>query len=118
MPEKMIAFCGIVCTDCRVLRASQADDTQLKKKVARAWSTKKETLRPDDIECDGCLPTGQRLFKFCGACDVRRCGQERGLGNCAYCSEFPCEKLTGLWKHLRLTGLRATLQEIRDGVGA
>jgi hypothetical protein len=102
MPEKMIAFCGIVCTDCRAFRASQANDAQLKKKVARAWSTKQEMLRPEDIDCDGCLAPGQRLFRFCRTCDVRRCGQERGIENCAYCSEFPCEKLTHLWKHLRL----------------
>jgi hypothetical protein len=117
MQGKMVAFCGIVCTDCRVFRAAQTNDTELKKTVAKAWSTKKDILRPEDIDCDGCLPTGQRLFKFCGTCEVRRCGQEKGVENCACCPEFPCEKLIGLWKHFRLNAPRATLEEIKGKLG-
>jgi len=113
MPEKMVAFCGIECTDCRAFIATERNDRKLKGKVARAWSTEKETLRPEDINCDGCLATGQRLFKFCGVCQVRRCGHEKGVENCAYCVEFPCEKLTGFWKSFRLTKPKATLEEIR-----
>jgi hypothetical protein len=118
MQDKMVAFCGIVCSDCRAFIATQANDGELRKKVAKTWSTKKDVLRPEDIDCDGCLPAGQRLFKFCGICDVRRCGQEKGVDNCAHCPEFPCERLTGLWKHFRLTAPRATLEEIKGKPGA
>ena len=113
MKEKMVAFCGIVCDDCRALIATQRSDTELKKEVAKAWSTKKETLKPEDINCDGCLATGQRLFKFCGVCGVRRCGYEKGVENCAHCREFPCGKLTGLWKSFSITEAKATLEGIR-----
>jgi hypothetical protein len=116
--KKMIAFCGIVCTDCRTFIATQTNDSKLKKKVAKAWSTKKETLKPEDIDCDGCLPAGQRLFKFCEICEVRRCGLEKGVVNCADCREFPCAKLTGLWIRFRLTEPKTTLEGIRKKLQA
>ena len=118
MPEKMIAFCGIVCTDCRAFIATQRNDRKLKEEVAKAWSTEKETLKPQDANCDGCLATGKRLCKFCGTCTVRRCGSEKGVDNCAYCREFPCEKLTRLWKWMRSAKPKATLEEIREKLRA
>ena len=118
MSEKMIAYCGITCSDCRAFIATQRNDPELKKKVAKAWSTKKETLKPEDINCDGCLATGNRLFKFCGVCEVRRCGYEKGVENCAHCREFPCERLSGLWKRFRLTAPKATLEAIKKKPGA
>jgi hypothetical protein len=111
--EKMVAYCGIVCNDCRAFIATQKNDTELKKEVAKKWSTEKEPLKPEDIDCGGCLATRQRLFKFCGTCAVRRCGHEKGVENCAYCREFPCEKLTGLWKWMRSAKPKATLEGIR-----
>jgi len=116
--EKMIAFCGITCSDCRALIATQRNDTELKKEVAKAWSTKEETLKPEDINCDGCLATGQRLFKFCEVCEVRRCGYGKRVENCAYCREFPCEKLTGLGKSFSITEAKATLEGIREKLQA
>ncbi len=118
MAEKMIAYCGIVCTDCRAFIATQRNDKELKKEVAKAWSTEKEPLKPEDINCDGCLGTGKRLFKFCGVCRVRLCGHEKGVKNCAHCREFPCEKLTDLWRRFRLRKPKATLEGIRKKLRA
>jgi hypothetical protein len=118
MPEKMIAFCGIVCDDCRALIATQRNDIGLKKEVAKAWSTEKEPLEPEDINCDGCLTTGKRLFKFCEVCRVRLCGREKGVENCAHCREFPCEKLTGFWKSFNTSEAKATLEGIRKKLQA
>ncbi len=118
MKGKKVAYCGIVCGDCRALIATQTNDAELKKEVAKAWSTEKEALKPEDINCDGCLATGRRLFKFCGVCEARGCGYEKGVENCAYCREFPCAKLTGLWKRFRLTEPKATLEGIRKKLRA
>jgi hypothetical protein len=115
MQDRMIAFCGIVCTDCRAFIATQTNDRELKKKVAKAWSTKEEPLKAEDINCDGCLPVGQRLLAFCSTCEVRRCGHERGVENCAYCREYPCVKLTTLWKTVTESKPKATLEKIREG---
>ena len=118
MKEKMVAFCGIVCDDCRAFIATQRNDTELKKEIAKAWSTEKETLKPEDIDCDGCMVTGQRLHTFCATCEVRRCGFGRGVENCAYCREFPCEKLAGFWKSFNLTEAKGTLEGIRKKLRA
>jgi hypothetical protein len=115
---KMVAYCGIVCTDCRAFVATQKNDRELKEKVARAWSTETETLKPEDIDCDGCLTSGRRLLGFCRTCEVRRCGYEKGVENCAYCREYPCVKLTTLWKSITESNAKAVLDEIREGLKA
>lgn len=118
MQDKMIAFCGIVCTDCRAFIATQTNDRRLKEEVAKAWSTEKETLKPEDIDCDGCLTTGRRLLGFCSTCEVRRCGGEKSVVNCAYCREYPCAKLTTLWKSVTESKPEATLEKIRKKLRA
>jgi hypothetical protein len=54
--------------------------------------------RVEDItDCDGCTAESGRLFSGCQKCDVRKCARQKGLQNCAYCSEYPCEKLNKLY---------------------
>jgi hypothetical protein len=115
MQKNMVGFCGIVCTDCRAFIAAQRDDTELKKEVAEAWSTEEEILEAEDISCDGCLATGR---KFGGTCEVRRCGYDKGIDNCAYCREFPCGKLTIFWENFGGTEPKETLEGIRRKLGA
>ena len=112
MQERIVGFCGIICSDCRPFIATQKNDRELKKEVAKAWSTEEEKLKPEDIKCGGCFATGERLFKFCEICEVRRCGYGRNIENCAYCDEFPCVKLSDLWKSMGSTQEKATLEEI------
>jgi len=45
---------------------------------------------PDEIGCHGCLDEEEPADPDC---PVRPCVKEKGLDNCAYCEEFPCEKL-------------------------
>lgn len=118
MQRKIVGCCGITCSDCPAFIATQKNDTELRKEVAKAWSTEEETVKPEDINCDGCLTNGRRLFKFCEICPVRRCGYEKRVENCAYCSEFPCEKLAILWKRDNITEGKATLEEIRSKLWA
>ena len=47
----------------------------------------------ENVKCDGCQSNGQVADKECRA---RPCAKERGVKNCAYCEEFPCEKLKPL----------------------
>ena len=118
MEKEIVAFCGITCNDCRAFTATQRNDTELKKEVAKSWSTEKEKLKPGDINCEGCFASGESLFKFCGTCAVRACGFERNVRNCAYCDEFPCVKLSDLWKAMGSTKEKKTLEEIRKGLQA
>lgn len=114
--SKTIAVCGLICEDCKAFIATQKDDDELRQKVVDAWSTDEERLELGDIDCDGCT-VGGRLHSFCAVCEVRSCGLERGVENCAYCGEYPCGKLEKLLKSFQTVSgeeAKANLEEIRS----
>jgi len=93
--EKMIAYCGLVCSDCPTFLATKNDDDAARAKTAAFYSEKFGfNLTPEDINCDGCLSKGGKLIAYCKACDIRQCCREKGLDNCAVCDDQPCDKLT------------------------
>ena len=110
--EKMIAFCGLTCTDCLAFLATQNDDDAKRKETAEVWSKQFGTdLKSEDINCDGCLSDAGRLFGHCNVCEIRKCGQEKGIENCAHCDEYACEKLDNFFKIIPQS--RTTLDKIR-----
>ena len=114
--SKIIAVCGLICDDCRAFIASQNDDDELRKEVVKAWSTKEEPLKLEDIDCDGCT-AGRRLHSFCAVCDVRICGLQRKVANCAYCENYPCDKLERLLKSFQTVSgeeAKRNLEKIKE----
>lgn len=105
--EKIIAYCGTVCSECPVFLATQKNDIEEKKKVAERWKMKVE-----DINCYGCLTKGPKVFRYCKICKIRKCGQEKQVENCAYCAEYPCETLSKIrdFKKDALNKIRASLR--------
>jgi hypothetical protein len=92
--DRMIAFCGLTCTDCPAFIATGKDDDLERKKVAELWSKEFNCkIKPEDINCDGCLVESDRVFNYCKVCEIRKCGQEKEVKNCAYCVDYACEKL-------------------------
>ncbi len=108
---KMMAFCGIACSECPAFIATQKDDNEERKKIAEQWSTEKYPLRPEDVNCDGCLTLGGKLMVFCEACDVRKCAFERNVENCAYCDDYPCKRLDKIFN--MAPAARDNLEEVR-----
>jgi len=92
--DKIIAFCGLTCTTCPAYIATQENNDEKRRKVAKAWSTPEYPLKPEDINCDGCLTKNARTISFVKACTIRQCGIERNVENCAHCTDYPCSKLT------------------------
>jgi hypothetical protein len=93
--DKMIAYCGIVCTECPAFIATQQNDDAKRKKVAEMWSKQyKMAVKPEDINCDGCISGSRRLLNYCSICEIRKCSQDKGVKNCAYCNDYACDKLT------------------------
>jgi hypothetical protein len=110
--DNMIAYCGIVCTECPAFIATQLNDDNKRKKVAETWSKQyKMTVKPEDINCDGCMPGSGRLLNYCSICEIRKCGQGKGIKNCAYCDEYACEKITRF--HAMAPQAKASLEKIR-----
>ena len=110
--DKMIAFCGLVCTECPAFLATQENDDTKRKEVAEAWSKQfNMTIKPEDINCDGCKSEGKRLIGYCHICQIRKCSQEKGVENCAHCDEYACEKLTEFFAMAPMA--KTSLEEIR-----
>ncbi len=92
--KEMIAFCGLACHECPALLATKADDDEKRAEVAQLWSKQfNADIKPDEINCDGCQSGGENLFGHCKVCEIRKCGKEKSVSNCAYCVEYSCEKL-------------------------
>jgi hypothetical protein len=111
--DKIIAYCGLICTDCPAYIATQADDRAALERVAAQW--REEYNAPDitveSVICDGCLGSGGRHCSHCFECEIRACGMEQGVANCAHCADYACEKLEGFFG--LVPDARAVLGEVR-----
>ena len=91
---KMIAYCGLICTDCPTYLATKNDDDDARAKTAAFYAKEYGfDLKPQDINCDWCLSKGGKLIAYCQSCDIRKCCKGKNLDNCAVCDEQPCDKL-------------------------
>lgn len=92
--EKMIAHCGLVCTDCEAYLATQRGDMDALARLAeRARKEFGVDLPPHAHMCNGCLATSGRQIPYCGTCAIRACGVVRQVANCGHCPDYPCETL-------------------------
>lgn len=91
---EMISFCGLTCSECGAFQATKNNDDTKREEIAALWSKEYKTnIQPEDINCDGCISEGGKLFNYPKVCEIRKCGKEKGVVNCAYCSDYSCEKL-------------------------
>jgi hypothetical protein len=99
--EKMLAYCGLVCTDCPAYIATQSNDPAAMEKVAEQWRKQfnMPQITADSILCDGCTLTGGRLSGYCQTCKIRACAMDRSVPNCAHCADYACEDLRGFFVH-------------------
>jgi len=108
----MIAYCGIKCSDCQILHATRDDSEKARIEVAKIWSKQFGwDLKAGDINCEGCLSEGGKLFSYCETCDVRKCAGEKAVENCAHCADFACDKLNVIWE--LAPEAKTNLEEIR-----
>jgi len=92
--EEIIAYCGIICSDCEAYLATRAGDAEALARVAERWNREYDLdYSGDDMWCDGCLDVGGRINSFCADCAIRVCAMGRGMINCAYCEDYFCDKL-------------------------
>ena len=93
--DRIVAYCGLVCTDCPAYVATQADDRAALERVAAQWREEYNapSITVESVICDGCLGSDGRHCGHCAECDIRACGMARGVVNCAYCPDYACEKV-------------------------
>jgi hypothetical protein len=86
----MIAYCGIICSECPSYVATMANDqAALESLAARAREEQKNpAITVQDVTCEGCLTESERLCSYCAQCDVRASARQKGVANCAHCAEY------------------------------
>ncbi len=114
--DKKIAFCGIDCSECEAYIATQNNDDEVIKELAKKWSVEFQSeIEPSDIYCDGCTSNGPRLMSYCNVCNVRLCGIDKEVENCAYCVDYACPTLED---HFSMSSIcKEKLDEIRKDIG-
>lgn len=111
--SEMVAVCGLLCDECGAFIATSNNSNEKRTRVAELWSQQyNQNIKPEDINCDGCTSDSDRLFGHCKVCEIRKCGKEKAVENCAHCDEYACEKLADFFKMAPNAGRR--LNEIRS----
>lgn len=96
MSKPMIAFCGLECTVCPAYLATQTSDLALAERTAKEWSEQFHVdVKVENVWCDGCLVGGKKCA-HCLECEIRACGQKRGVANCGLCDDYPCATVSPL----------------------
>ena len=111
--NRIIAHCGLVCTECPAYVATQADDRAALERVVAQWREEfnAPNITVEAIVCDGCWTDGRKC-SHCYECKIRACAMERTVANCAHCSDYACDLLDeffGVVPHAKATldGVRA-----------
>ncbi len=113
--DKMIAYCGLVCSDCSAYIATQANDQAALQRVVEQWREEYDAPNTtvQDVTCDGCLVGGLKC-SHCGQCDIRACGMSRGVANCAHCADYACYACEKMIKFFAMVpGAQAVLDQVR-----
>ena len=112
---EIIGFCGIKCNECKGYIATKNNDDILRKEIAEEWSKQfGSDIKPEDVNCDGCISVDGRHIGYCNICEIRKCGLENKVKNCAYCDEYTCEKLDNF--HKMATDAKKNLEEIKKSL--
>ncbi|HSJ57206.1 MAG TPA: DUF3795 domain-containing protein [Anaerolineae bacterium] len=93
--DRIIAYCGLACSDCPAYIATQADDHAALERVAAQWREEYNApnISVDSIMCDGCLTAEGRKCGHCFECDIRACAMALNVANCAHCADYGCTKI-------------------------
>ncbi len=89
----MIAYCGLDCNVCKVFKATQMNDIDWKRQIAKHWSDQGEIkFKPEDATCRGCK--SDVISGFCRQiCQIKPCAEKKKVETCAHCEDYPCRKL-------------------------
>jgi hypothetical protein len=89
--ERLIAACGLDCTDCDIRLATT--NVQLAMDIAQWFKhERKEDVPIERIRCDGC--SGDREHHWAADCWILKCCIDgKGLNFCYECTDFPCAAL-------------------------
>ncbi len=98
MKNRIVASCGISCTNCPAYLATRSNDMEKLQEISERWSNEGQTYDASDIICDGCF--SDRLHTYCNECEVRACANQSGYRVCSLCPLYPCDRLKDVWNSI------------------
>jgi hypothetical protein len=104
---EIIAYCGLTCTDCMAYTATQENNTEKLITLALDWYGVENDAAY--CLCDGCITDGRKNH-WCSECKVRACAINHEVANCAHCSDYGCEIISGFFADVPLA--KETLDRI------
>jgi hypothetical protein len=91
----VIAACGFLCSLCLIYRENLRKDPHNRRRFRdglEKYYGDKLTL--EECYCEGCMTHDrENPVRINKDCEVRACVTDRRIENCAYCAEYPCEKV-------------------------
>ena len=116
--DSIIGTCGLTCTDCAAYLATQADDRPELERVAAQWREEYDApnITSEGIMCDGCVTADGYKCSHCHECEIRACGVQHGVANCAHCNDYACDRLEAFFGFV--PDARTTLDGVRAGLVA
>ena len=98
--DRIVGFCGLICTECPAYLATLNDDDELRKSTAAKWSEMfKSDIKPESINCNGCTTAGTK-FAHCNECPMRKCAIAKAVTNCGWCRDYPCGHVMQFLKYV------------------
>lgn len=96
-----LAYCGLDCAACPAFHAAERLTLDERQAVADRWNMEfGGSHTPVDIDCVGCTHQGRHTPYCESGCDIRRCGEEKGVETCAECADYGCERLAAFLAHV------------------
>jgi len=98
-----MAYCGLLCDSCPVHLATLEEDESRQRALRKAIAGHIREhygmdVQPEDItDCDGCRAATGRIYSGCLNCGIKKCTIEKHIESCAFCSDYPCDKLRNLF---------------------
>lgn len=86
--RQMTSPCGLDCFNCPMYLAN--DNAELRTTISQ-----KRRLSYEKTKCEGCR-NSEGIILFQGdtePCDIYRCTNQKGIGYCYECDDFPCDHL-------------------------
>jgi len=88
MAQLILAYCGLVCSECPYYLATQNNDQAKLQQIAEETREKFGlTVTAAECMCDGCIGEGRKI-SYCDTCAVRPCAIAHGVPTCAHCADY------------------------------
>ena len=71
-----------------LIELQQNNDDNARREVAEKWSVRYNAdIKPENINCQGCMSDDDCKFMFCNYCEMRKCAVEKNYATCGHCPD-------------------------------